>query len=155
MTGRAPFHAPPKAAASYRTVPLPQVVAEALAEHLRAFPVEPGGLLFTAPNGEPIRRTMFGEKVWRPATRKAKLPEAVFHELRHYYASLLIRHSESVKVVQARLGHATAAETLHLSPVARSGCPGAPRLGALLPVSPALPPRRRRGSKGWKGRVGL
>lgn len=36
-----------------------------------------------------------------------------FYDLRHYYASLLIRHSESVKVVQARLGHATAAETLH------------------------------------------
>jgi integrase len=32
--------------------------------------------------------------------------------LRHYYASLLIRHNESVKVVQARLGHASAAETL-------------------------------------------
>jgi integrase len=34
------------------------------------------------------------------------------HALRHYYASLLIRHGESVKTVQARLGHATAAETL-------------------------------------------
>jgi hypothetical protein len=35
-----------------------------------------------------------------------------FHDLRHYYASLLIRHGESVKTVQHRLGHATAAETL-------------------------------------------
>ena len=34
------------------------------------------------------------------------------HERRHYYASLLIRHGESVKTVQHRLGHATAAETL-------------------------------------------
>ena len=34
------------------------------------------------------------------------------HDLRHYYASLLIRHCESVKTVQSRLGHATAAETL-------------------------------------------
>jgi Phage integrase family len=33
------------------------------------------------------------------------------HDLRHYYASLLIRHGESVKTVQRRLGHATAAET--------------------------------------------
>jgi integrase len=32
--------------------------------------------------------------------------------MRHFYASLLIRHGESVKVVQGRLGHATAAETL-------------------------------------------
>ena len=35
-----------------------------------------------------------------------------FHDLRHYFASLLIRHGESVKTVQSRLGHATAAETL-------------------------------------------
>ena len=35
-----------------------------------------------------------------------------FHALRHYYASLLIRAGCSVKVVQARLGHASAAETL-------------------------------------------
>ena len=34
------------------------------------------------------------------------------HELRQYYASLLIRHGESIKTVQRRLGHATAAETL-------------------------------------------
>jgi integrase len=34
------------------------------------------------------------------------------HALRHFYASLLIRAGCSVKVVQARLGHATAAETL-------------------------------------------
>ncbi|HEY6749208.1 MAG TPA: tyrosine-type recombinase/integrase [Mycobacteriales bacterium] len=41
------------------------------------------------------------------------LPDSVtFHDLRHYCASLLIRHNESVKVVQARLGHASAVETL-------------------------------------------
>ena len=42
------------------------------------------------------------------------------HELRYYYASLLIRHGESIKTVQRRLGHAAAAETrdtyLHLWP---------------------------------------
>ena len=36
------------------------------------------------------------------------------HALRHYYASLLIRYGESVNTVQARLGHATAAETLDI-----------------------------------------
>ena len=35
-----------------------------------------------------------------------------FHDLRPYYANLLIRHAESVKTVQARLGHASATETL-------------------------------------------
>ncbi len=31
--------------------------------------------------------------------------------MRHYFASLLIRHGESVKSVQARLAHKTAVET--------------------------------------------
>jgi integrase len=37
-----------------------------------------------------------------------------FHDLRHYYASLLIRHGENVKVVQGRLGHKNAVETLNV-----------------------------------------
>ena len=36
-----------------------------------------------------------------------------FHELRHVYASLPIAAGQSVKVVQSRLGHATADETLN------------------------------------------
>jgi integrase len=40
----------------------------------------------------------------------AGLPQTVtLHALRHFYASLLIGHGESVKTVQARLGHASAA----------------------------------------------
>ena len=51
--------------------------------------------------------------MWRVAVKSAGARHGTgFHELRHYYASLLIRHGESVKVVQARLGHASAAETL-------------------------------------------
>ena len=38
---------PPKTAASNRTIPLPQVVVDALAAHLAAFPAEPDGLVFT------------------------------------------------------------------------------------------------------------
>jgi integrase len=34
------------------------------------------------------------------------------HALRHFYASALIRHGESVKVVQKRLGHSSAVVTL-------------------------------------------
>jgi integrase len=45
--------------------------------------------------------------------KAAGLPEGTgFHELRHYYASLLIASGASVKVVQARLGHKSAMETL-------------------------------------------
>jgi integrase len=78
-----------------------------------AFPVGEHQLLFTNDRGGPISRTRFSEAVWQPAIARAGLPRGTrFHDLRHYYASLLIRHGESVKVVQARLGHASASETL-------------------------------------------
>ncbi len=112
LPGQDPRHGPPKTPASYRVLPLPQIVLEALAEHLREFPVADNRLVFTTEAEAPISRTRFSATVWRPATKRAGVPGAVFHDLRHYYASLLIRHGESVKVVQARLGHATAAETL-------------------------------------------
>ena len=108
-----PYLAPPKTAASRRTVPLPDVVLDALAGHLAAFPAGEDGLVFTADRGGAIRRNRFSEAVWVPAVARVGLAKGTgFHSLRHYYASLLIRHGESVKVVQARLGHASASETL-------------------------------------------
>ncbi len=112
IPGREPFLGPPKTAASRRTIPLPAVVLDALAAHLANYDPGPDGLVFTAPNGGPIRRNRLSE-TWRAAVAAAGVPQGThFHDLRHYYASLLIRHGESVKVVQARLGHASAAETL-------------------------------------------
>lgn len=110
-----PFLAPPKTSASHRTIPLPNVVVTVLAEHIRHFPVShPYGLVFTDDDGEALRRTAFSRYVWRPTIKKTPgIPVTTgMHDLRHYYASLLIRHGESVKTVQRRLGHATAAETL-------------------------------------------
>jgi integrase len=104
---QAPALAPVKTKASVRSIPLPQVVTEALAGHMAAYPVHDDGLLF-----EPISRPAFS-KLWRSAATRAGLPTSItFHDLRHYYASLLIRHGESVKVVQERLGHASASLTL-------------------------------------------
>ncbi|KMM46520.1 integrase [Cellulomonas sp. A375-1] len=111
LTGVAPHLGPVKTASSNREIPLPQSVADALAAHLQAFPASPGELVFTTPSGRAVRRSDFGA-AWRPAVAAAGLPGFVFHGLRHYYASLLIRHGESVKTVQARLGHKSATETL-------------------------------------------
>jgi integrase len=111
VQGHAPELAPPKTQASNRSIPLPRVVTDALAAHLAAFPAGSDGLVFTL-SGKPITRSVFGHK-WRAAVETARLPAGTgFHALRHYYASLLIRHGESVKTVQSRLGHASAVETL-------------------------------------------
>lgn len=56
---------------------------------------------WTGPGGPPARR---------PAYRRAPDPTP----LRHHYASLLIKHGESVKTVSERLGHTNAAMTLNI-----------------------------------------
>ena len=88
----APELAPPKTNASYRTVPLPDVVIDELAVHLAKYPATNDlGLIFTNDGGAPIDRTRFSADVWRPAVERAGVPKGVgFHALRHYYASLLI-----------------------------------------------------------------
>ena len=109
---RPPSFGPPKTNASYRTVPVPQVAVDAMAEHLVEHPVVKNGLIFCQRDGRALNR----DKVsicFRAALLAVGAPEGTrLHDLRHYYASLLIRHGESVKVVQARLGHASAKETL-------------------------------------------
>ncbi|CAM5490444.1 hypothetical protein SANTM175S_10225 [Streptomyces antimycoticus] len=53
---------------------------------------------------------------WRPAYAKAGIPKGTgSHALRNHYASLLIKHGESVKTVSERLGHTNAAMTLNIS----------------------------------------
>lgn len=112
--GGVPTLVAPKTRASLRTVPVPDVVLEAVAAHLSRNPVGDSGLVFSDRQGRPLRRTRFGE-VWRAAVVRAELaPGTHFHELRHYYASLLIHSGASVKVVQARLGHKSAVETLDI-----------------------------------------
>ncbi|MFF4727366.1 tyrosine-type recombinase/integrase [Streptomyces mirabilis] len=59
--------------------------------------------------------THFMDGSWRPACAKAGIPKGTGpHALRHHYASLLIKHGESVKTVSERLGHTNAAMTLNI-----------------------------------------
>jgi integrase len=107
-----PVLGPPKSRAGYRTVPLRSVVADELAQHLARFGAGPVDLLFTNQKGGPLRRSAFNE-TWHRAATPAGLPTGTtFHDLRHFYASVLIRHGCSVKAVQKRLGHQSATETL-------------------------------------------
>jgi len=110
--GGVPVFGPPKTKSSVREVPLPEFLAEALARHLERFSPGPEGLLFTTFRGNPWRPKTFYD-TWRKNLDAAGLPGFDFHELRHYYASLLIDSGASVKVVQARLGHKSAEETLN------------------------------------------
>jgi integrase len=112
----------PKTPRSRRTVPLPQVVAEALAEHVATFPPAADGTLFTTGTGAPYRHDHYGgAQIFRAAVKRAGLPQGTSsHDLRHHYASVLLAAGESVVAVAERLGHDNAALVLstygHLMP---------------------------------------
>jgi integrase len=104
-----------------RTVPLPRFLCEQLAAYLAERPHGPDDLVFTAPQGGPLREQKFVAGIFKPAAAQAGLPHRLrFHDLRHTCASLLIAQGASVKAVQAQLGHASATVTLdrygHLFP---------------------------------------
>lgn len=99
---------------SYRTIPVGRVAVNALAAHLAAYPASGEQFVFTTSAGAPLTRNAFNARVWRKARATAGLPEVGMHDLRHFYASALIRAGLSVKVVAARLGHANAAMTLNV-----------------------------------------
>ncbi len=111
----------PKTPRSRRTIPLPQVVADALAAHIAAFPPAADGTLFTTRAGTSVTHDYYGTELFTTAVKKAKLPVGTTsHDLRHHYASVLLAAGESVIAVAERLGHENASLVLstygHLMP---------------------------------------
>lgn len=95
-----------------RLIPAPQIVIDELSAHVARFGLGEEGLIFTGTRGGPIRRTSFAD-TWRSVAGPLGVPPGDgYHQLRHFYASVLIRAGESVKVVQERLGHTLAEMTL-------------------------------------------
>ena len=113
VKGKIELDAPPKTAAGKRTVTLPAVVANGLVDHLATF-TEPGSssLVFTAPTGEPLRRSNFRRRVWYPAVEKVSLEGLRFHDLRHTGATLAAATGAPLRALMARLGHSTPAAAL-------------------------------------------
>jgi integrase len=118
---------PPKTGKSRRTVPVGEVVTDALLTHLAARPSKEW--LFTMEEGEPLnyrrwktewncaRRALQAaenEAAERAGRKPVELPHMVTHDLRHFYASALIAGGASVKQVQLVLGHASAVITLRI-----------------------------------------
>lgn len=105
-------HLRPTKSGKTRTVTLPRFVMEALSEHMRATPSEPGGLLFTEDDGGPVRRNSFYKCVWWPVLEASGIGKMRFHDLRHTSAALAIAAGAHPKTIQMRLGHHSAAFTL-------------------------------------------
>jgi len=100
--------APTKSKASRRTLPVPPFLIAMLSEHLaRTGRRDPDALVFTAPDGGPLRATNWRRRVWWPAVKAAGLEGLTFHGLRHSFAGYLIALGAHPRVLMQRLGHAS------------------------------------------------
>ena len=99
---------PPKSDAGQRTVAIPEVITADLASHIVTY-AAPGddGLVFTSPEGYPLRLSNFCRRVWRPALRATGLPMIHFHDLRHTGNQLAADAGANLRELMDRLGHST------------------------------------------------
>lgn len=97
---------PPKTRAAVRTVPLPQIVIDALKARIggRA----PGERAITSPNGGFLRSNNWRRHThWSRALKKTHLAPLTIHDLRHTYASLARASGADLRYVQKTMGHST------------------------------------------------
>lgn len=104
-----------------RYVVLPPFLVDLLRDHLAEHVGQDhDALVFTSPQGQPLRNAHFTRRIWQRALRDANVGTAGLHALRHTCATLLIANGAPIKAVQAQLGHQSAELTLdrygHLYP---------------------------------------
>jgi integrase len=105
-----------------RMVIIPGFLRDLMAEHLaRDVGEDPDALLFTSPEGRPLRNSNFRRQVWYRAVADAGMPDGLrIHDLRHTCSSLLIAQGAHPKAIQVHLGHSSIAVTMdrygHLFP---------------------------------------
>jgi integrase len=97
---------PIKTPAAHRTVSFPPFLAEELTTHLNTYPGD-DRLVFTAPEGGPLRLRLFRRRFWYPAVRASVGEPMRPHDLRHTHVALLIATGEDPYVISQRLGHAS------------------------------------------------
>ncbi|MGH8868827.1 MAG: tyrosine-type recombinase/integrase [Actinomycetes bacterium] len=96
----------------HRVITLPAFLVEALGKHMGAGQRKVADVLvFTSPDGLPIRHTNFMRRVWNPAKERAGLPDVTPHDLRATHATWLYDMGWSPVEIAARLGHSKATVT--------------------------------------------
>ena len=113
---------PPKSRKSNRRVAAADAVLELLLR-LRSEAKDPSGLIFLGPAGRRMDPDYFDEFIFGRIAAKAGLPGVRFHDLRHFFASMLIAQGESAKYVCYQMGHSSIQVTFdtygHLFPNSR------------------------------------
>ncbi|HUC37961.1 MAG TPA: site-specific integrase [Acidimicrobiales bacterium] len=102
----------PKTDAGIRTIHLPEPSMKDVSRHMAEYVgPEPDALLFTGLGGVPMRpKTLL--TAWHAARVKCQLPEARFHDLRHFALTMAAMTGASTKELMKRAGHRSAAAAL-------------------------------------------
>src|ERR1019366_2329088 len=98
-----PYLSSPKSDCSNRVVALPSDIVDLLAKHLaeRGLTAANGeDFVFVGVAGKPLRRGNVGDAMRRAVAKSDISREAVWHDFRHRYASLLIRERMDVVAVR-------------------------------------------------------
>lgn len=113
---------PPKSAKSIRRVALPEDVGDLLAK-LRRKAGDKEGLIFRRTGRSMIDPDCFDEWVFAPVVKRAGLSGIRCHDLRQFFASMLIAQGETAKSVCDQMGHSSIQVTFdtdgHLFPQSR------------------------------------
>jgi integrase len=86
------------------------------------FAVHPGritsseGLVFTSPDGKPLRHNNFRRRVWLPALELVGLLGVRFNDLRHTGNKLTSDAGANLREMMARMGHDSARAALIYQP---------------------------------------
>jgi len=106
----------PKTPAALRSIPLAARTMAALVRlrtKLGDVVPHPTAFLFVDGEGQPIRRSNFTRRVWKPLLAAAGIPKAThFHDTRHTAGSTLLANGVPITTVSKLLGHANPAITL-------------------------------------------
>lgn len=99
---------PPKSAAGFRTVAMPEILVDDFRRHLMAF-VKAGleELIFTGEKGAALKRGNWHRSVkWIKTVAKVGLPKGFhFHDLRHTGNNLAAAAGASTRELMHRMGH--------------------------------------------------
>lgn len=100
-----------------RLLHLPPHLVQLLAAHKAGQKVVPLGqddLVFPNDVGHPFSACSVGVRTMEPLMRKAQVRRIRFHDLRHTFATLMLRNGVPIKDVAYTLGHSDAATTLRV-----------------------------------------
>lgn len=130
--------APPKTRASRRKVFVDETVMDSLSR-LRPPHSQPDDLVFCTERGTPMNPNNVRNRVLAPACKRARIPNVGWHNFRYTYSTWANPTGESIKALQAQLGHTDSRLTLsvYTQPMPEAQRQLASKIArVLLPVAP-------------------